>query len=103
MSEALAKAVLETFVSVVGHKLEVIDSATGTALTALKLTSAEPLPHGQPGNREPFSLTFEGPDSVSLGQGTYVMRHPAIEDELPIFIVPIAERDHTRRYQAIFS
>lgn len=103
MSEALATVVLGTFVPVVGDKLEVIDSATGAAVTALRLTSAEPLPHGLPGHREPFSLTFEGPDSVPLGQGTYVMRHPAIEDELPIFIVPIAERDHTRRYQAIFS
>ena len=103
MSEALAKAVIGTFEPVVGDKLEVIDSATGTAVTALTLTAVNPLPHGRQGQREPFSLTFEGSDSVPLGQGTYVMRHPAIKDELPIFIVPISERDHTRRYQAIFS
>jgi hypothetical protein len=102
MIDALAKAEIATFSPYVGQLFDVFGSDTDNAVCAFTLASLTPLGNGMPGNREPFSLIFEGPDSVKLPQGTYQLRNQMI-GELPIFIVPISERGGTRRYQAIFN
>ncbi|MHB8635045.1 MAG: DUF6916 family protein [Fimbriimonadaceae bacterium] len=102
MTDAAPSAELATFSPYVGDGFEVVDPHTQGTAFALELVDATPLPFGQPGYREPFSLTFSGPAVAGLAQGTYTFRHHVI-GELPIFLVPISESNDTRRYEAIFN
>lgn len=102
MTVTLDSAELATFAPLVGDSIEVVDPSTTETAFTVTLAEASALPARGSGLREPFSLMLEGPAANPLPQGTFRFRHPAI-GELDIFIVPVAERNDVRRYQAIFS
>ena len=55
------------------------------------------------GQRRPFTLVFQGPESDRyLPQRTYQIANPAL-GLFDIFIVPLGLRDGRMRYEAIFS
>lgn len=103
LSEPIASVTLETFRPLVGCSFVVSEVAEQNVIAELQLVDASGLENGQPGHRQPFSLIFEGPAIVPLEQNTYGFRHSAFAHELPLFIVPISERDGIRAYQAIFG
>lgn len=49
-----------------------------------------------------FSLVFTGPDDQPLDQQTLTLRHGSL-GELVLFVVPIAERDGRRHYEAVIN
>jgi hypothetical protein len=55
-----------------------------------------------PGGRQPFSLTFRGPDEPRLAQATYRLEHPEL-GALEIFIVPVGHDGDGLSYEAIFT
>jgi hypothetical protein len=102
MIDDLAKAEIGHFASSVGADFRVLDCSSLEEKCVCNLASVKPLSQKQPCFRSPFSLVFEGPASQPMTQGTYLFRSDTL-GELPIFVVPISEKDSTRRYQAIFS
>jgi hypothetical protein len=46
----------------------------------------------------PFSLTLAGPRAPGLPQGTYALSHPLL-GTLEMFLVPVSEDAHARRYE----
>ena len=48
------------------------------------------------------SAYFEGPATTPLPQATYLVEHPLL-GTFALFIVPIARRDDTLRYEACFT
>jgi hypothetical protein len=82
----------------------------GTSFTVLAEDGTAPLtlvaveraaPAGGP--REPFSLWFTSPPTVSLPQGTYALEHDAM-GRLDLFLVPRAPAaDGVPRYEATFN
>lgn len=70
----------------------------------LTLAKVEPGKYKTPSTtREPFSLLFNGPESMRLSQGAFPLENEAL-GTLPIFIVPVGENaDGTITYQAVFS
>jgi hypothetical protein len=68
----------------------------------LILKTAEPLPQG-PREGGSFRLLFAGPPDRMLAQGTYPFRSGGEAGETDdIFIVPIADDQDGRQYEAIF-
>jgi hypothetical protein len=53
--------------------------------------------------RQPFSIYFEGAKEFLLPQFTYSVSHPALGEDLPIFIVPVAKDDGSVQYEAVFT
>ena len=51
---------------------------------------------------EQFSVTFAGPPSPWLPQGTYALLHPQRE-ELWLFLVPLGPRADRMIYEAVFT
>jgi hypothetical protein len=49
-----------------------------------------------------FLLSFRGPLSQPIGQGTYIFAHDGIGN-FPLFIVPMAPDENARYYEAIFN
>jgi len=75
------------------------DPNVGVDVTLL-LTAVASLDHAGP--FEQFSLTFTGPISAPLDQGTYVLDPPPCGLD-GLFLVPNAERDDDRVYTASLS
>ncbi|HEX4007810.1 MAG TPA: hypothetical protein VHX60_16670 [Acidobacteriaceae bacterium] len=65
----------------------------------LELTDVRDLSNPQ---LEQFSLTFAGPLSPSLPQGTYSLQPPQRE-ELSLFLVPLGPRGDAMIYEAVFT
>jgi len=79
-------------------------SAEDAALD-LRLTEAEPIETAQKlkeGQRKPFSLTFRGPKEQPLEQGLYDLDHGDLGSH-ELFLVPVAEDDEGRYYEAVFT
>ncbi len=53
--------------------------------------------------RQAFSLFFRGPAAPVLPQRIYAVRHPAIEGELGIFLVPVGRDATGVEYEAVFT
>ena len=53
--------------------------------------------------RKPFSLYFEGTDSIVLPQRMYAFTHDEIDEVLPIFIVPMGRENGVVTYEAVFT
>ncbi len=102
MSPSLADLGPSFFEPVVGTRLELVDEPSGLVASALELKSVDPLPSTVQGREQPFSILLEGDCDPRIPQGTYLFRHPALGD-LPLFIVPIRERNGVRQYEAIFN
>ncbi len=58
--------------------------------------------HAQEGRRVPFSLFFNGPAGVHLGQGLYKVLHPQT-GEMPLFLVPVASKEERIQLQAVMN
>lgn len=80
----------------VGDELELTAAEGVTA--SLRVAAADPNPGAHPGG----SIELTGPRSPAFDQGTYPVRHDAHGDGL-LFIVPVAQDDTTRTYQAVFG
>jgi hypothetical protein len=70
----------------------------GHGTLTLELISTEP-----GGDPRPFSLIFRGPLEPQLPQGIYPVTHPALDQKIPLFLVPIARGDDGLRYEVIFG
>jgi hypothetical protein len=68
----------------------------------LELVRVQPLGHGMPGRREPFSLLFLGPDARHVEQRTWPLEH-AVLGRLDVFLVPLGPSEGRMRYEAVFS
>lgn len=103
VAKDLAELTAENFLAWIGEIFETRDLDSGTVLTELRLESCQvlgPARHGT--SRAPFALLFTGPSSAPLEQNMYSL---ALSGREPwdIFIVPTAEADGKRSYEAIFS
>lgn len=99
----LDRLTADTFAPLVGDAFTVV--APGLDGFVLELLSAATF-GGAPavddaGVRSPFRLTFRGPASGILPQGTYRLEHETML--LDIFIVPLAPDAGGPIYEAIFA
>ena len=70
-------------------------------LAEAKPLSSRPDAAGQDAERS-FSLLFRGPIEIPFEQQTVTLRHPAL-GEFAIFLVPVAQDEHGRQYEAIYN
>lgn len=95
-----------TFADKVGETFRVRLDPTRTIETQLvdvrAFVSDRPDAGPRPTKRTPFSLTFLGPGSPRLPQGTYPFEHDTL-GEHHIFIVAIGTRDGGLLYEAVFN
>ncbi len=71
---------------------------SGTSeLELVELTEGRPHPE-----YESFALLFRGPAAEQLGQGLYRIEHAAL-GVFDLFIVPVAQDQTGRYYQAVFN
>lgn len=88
---------LDRFVAAVGTRFLLPDGGQGFPLT---LVEAAPLAvSGRAGGG--FRLEFTGPAQPLLPQGTYGFAFDG--EDVPIFIVPVAQDANTTTYEAIFN
>lgn len=66
----------------------------GAVEIPLVLVAAEPCNpgYGMPGGRQPFSLSFKGPDGFHMAQGTLLVSLPD-GPPLPIFVAAVSTAD----------
>lgn len=72
----------------------------------LKLVRAAPIMErisSEKLKRKPFSLFFEGNDTVVLPQRMYAFTHESLTEPLPIFIVPLGRENGVMTYEAVFT
>jgi len=68
---------------------------------SLQLVAVTALPdHGGP--RQPFSITFRGPQAPLLPQRTYRLEHGTL-GALDVFIVPVGREAGGVGYEAVFN
>jgi hypothetical protein len=79
----------------------VLDEADAPPIE-LTLSEVEPLRNYAKLAREPFSLFFTTTGDFVLPQRVYALRHGTL-GPMSIFLVPIARRDDTTTYQAVFN
>lgn len=92
----------EQFLALTGTR--VVACLDGGAMVALTLSSVSPRSLG--GGYESFSVQLQGPAALALEQGTFALRFDALLESVEpfeVFIVPTAERDGVRTYEAVFS
>lgn len=90
----------ETFAPVIGQSFTVTtaDGKVGLSLTEVKL-----LGHKRDESaRDPFSLTFRGPQGLRLAQGTYQFTCGAL-GEIGFFITQVADGAKGSEFEAIFT
>lgn len=73
----------------------------GKSLTTLRLSEVSEVKDN--GKYESHSLFFTGPKNQFLPQSTYTFRHETLNDDTPLFIVPIEESESAFKYQACLS
>lgn len=93
---------LSHFQPLVGQFFDVPGEEEGEVFVQLRLCEVEKFGAGHAGRAEPFSLFFEGPSSLALDQGSYLLSNQTLGEE-PIFLVPISDNGTVRQYQAIFN
>jgi hypothetical protein len=93
---------LGLFAGMKGEQFFVGIDGQGEDRISLVLREAAILSQAHGERSEPFALTFDGPESNPLQQGTYLFHHASIGAH-PIFIVPVSRNRSTCRYQAIFN
>ena len=88
---------LASFRAVLGTSFSVErDDGAPVDLTLVEVTEVDRHP-----DWESFSLFFDGPRGV-LAQGTYPVRHPAMEP-FGLFLVPIQSAADEQKFQAVFN
>lgn len=80
-----------------------LDGSPPPVPVELELVRAVPCQLGGiEGRRVPFSLFFNGPAGVPLGQGTYAVNHPQT-GEWFVFMVPMAREEDRIQLQAVLN
>ena len=99
----LESVTAQDFAALLQQEFAVAIEDGGESFADFVLTEAveRPVRGGREG-RVPFSLVFTGPEDIVVEQGTLWMSHPNIGC-LPIFLVPIAQNQESRLYEAVFS
>jgi hypothetical protein len=89
--------VMDEFARHIGEPFEVV---VGDAVFPITLAEAQPI---RPSIREggSFSLIFTGPRSPILNQAMYEVRRG--DEQWPLFIVPVGERNGVFEYEVIFN
>ena len=93
---------LNDFETLVGTAFDV---RLGDRNVSLRLEKAEELPshsRGGRGQSTSFSLLFAGPAGTPLWQGTFRLEHSHAAPA-DIFIVPVAQKNDTLLYEAVFN
>ena len=69
----------------------------------LELVEARPLSSASVGDRrQPFAVVFRGPRQPALPQRIYRLEHPEVGAH-ELFLVPVAESEAGREYEAVFT
>ncbi len=90
----------ETFAPLIG---EAFVASTANGNIELHLAALKQLGHKRDeATRDPFSLTFRGPQGLRLPQGTYHLACGAI-GEMELFITQVADGAHGSDFEAIFT
>jgi hypothetical protein len=92
---------LDLFAPLVGDAF-VIRAADGAIEAELVDAVAATHPGDPAAQRDPFSLTFRGPEAPALQQGIHEVVHPALEP-VTLFLVPLGPADGGPQYQAVFG
>jgi hypothetical protein len=101
MSELLKQLTRQTFDPLVNQPFQV---ALDPGSLSLDLIECKALGSRQPeeGEREPFSLVFQGPPAPALAQQIYAVTHSSIGN-IEIFLVPLGPAKGGMKYEAIFT
>lgn len=89
---------LAMFPEHVGSEFEVLDDPS----RVFRLILTEVVEHAKTERNEAFSLMFQGPSDLSLGQGIHKLKHSAL-GELEIFLVPVGQDKDGFQYEAVFN
>ncbi|MEO5914476.1 MAG: hypothetical protein ABIS50_09610 [Luteolibacter sp.] len=90
----------DTFVPLERHAFVAL---IGTAKVELRLHSIQKLGHKRSdAARDPFSITFRGPQGLRFPQGTYRFSCDAL-GEIEIFITQVADGSQGSEFEAIFT
>lgn len=92
---------VEDFEPLAGSGFTVDSANPAGAPVVLQLVEVQRRPGGALG-RDPFSLTFEGPRSTFLPQGTRRLVHERL-GELDLFLVPVGMTEAAYQYEAVFG
>jgi hypothetical protein len=90
----------ESWLGYIGDSFQI--GAGSYGLMAVKLATVSGYGHRQGGNREAFSLLFQGPLQPVLPQGIYRVGHVDLGD-LDIFLVPVGPQSDGMGYEAVFT
>lgn len=90
----------DTFFPLIG---QVFASGTGEGRIELRLSGVRKLGHRRAdAARDPFSLTFTGPQGLRVPQGTYLFVCETL-GEIGIFITQVADGASGSEFEAIFT
>ena len=91
---------LDDFAPLQGECFEL--HADGPAPLQARLVAALALGMAPVSGRQPFSLTFAGPNEPRLPQRIYRLQHPQLP-VLDLFLVPVGADAAATRYEAVFT
>jgi hypothetical protein len=97
----LALLTAADFEEFVGTDFELGGGGSAPERVSIRLTEVMVLPEG-PGDREPFSLHFDGPLSPVLAQVIHHVAHAEM-GEFELFLGPIAAEANRIVYEAVFA
>lgn len=101
MSELVKQLTRQTFDPLVNQPFHV---TLDTGSLPLDLIECKSLGNGrqEKGEREPFSLVFQGPPAPMLAQQIYPVTHSSIGN-VEIFLVPLGPAKGGMKYEAVFT
>lgn len=95
----------EDFKKHLGTKFRIrFDEMEGAPVVELELAEVVTYPtlSDPRGDAERFSAYFQGPGDFFLPQRIYRLEHEQLGEQ-EIFLVPVAQSEHSFRYEAVFS
>ncbi|HEX2019875.1 MAG TPA: hypothetical protein VGO17_13120 [Aurantimonas sp.] len=96
--------VLTTLESAREHAGSAFDARTGSGVVPLVLEAVASLGQGIRADGESFSLSFSGPATPALTQGTVALAPAGGEGEgTAVFLVPVGRQGERMLYEAIFN
>ena len=100
MTIPLESVDLDTFTPLVGHAFVTV---IGDAHLELSLEAVQKLGHRRSdASRDPFSLTFRGPQGLRLPQGIYAFTCEGL-GEIELFITQVGDGRQGADFEAIFT
>lgn len=90
----------DTFAPLTGHAFITM---TGSGLVEIQLSAVQKLGHRRAdATRDPFALTFRGPQGLRVAQGTYRFACEAL-GEIELFITQVADGPQGAEFEAVFT